>query len=138
MTGVWRRSVMKTVAIYWRSSMIATIVGPRLSPVSSQWSTGMTLWVIRHWLTRSWTAWCITPTRSFCRENRCGRMFHMCWSLSDGSSKLIPIDEESNHQIMHALRLGGTDGAAYQPFDPRPDAETATQVDKRSRLRLTI
>src|SRR5262250_2257242 len=34
------------------------------------------------------------------------RMFHMCWSLSDGSSKLIPIDEESNHQIMHALRLG--------------------------------
>src|SRR5215471_17799400 len=49
-----------------------------------------------------------------------GRMFHMCWSLSDGSSKLIPIDEESNHQIMHALRLGETDGAAYQPFDPRP------------------
>ena len=44
----------------------------------------------------------------------------MCWSLSDGSSKLIPIDEESNHQIMHALRLGETDGAAYQPFDPRP------------------
>ena len=44
----------------------------------------------------------------------------MCWPLSDGSSKLVPIDEEPNHQSMQALRLGETDGAAYQPFDPRP------------------
>ena len=26
--------------------------------------------------------------------------------LSEGSSKLIPINEESNHQIVHLFRLG--------------------------------
>jgi hypothetical protein len=36
------------------------------------------------------------------------RMFHMCWALSDGSSKLIPIDEQPNHQIVHLFRLGST------------------------------
>jgi len=30
----------------------------------------------------------------------------MCWALSDGSSKLIPIDEQPNHQIVHLFRLG--------------------------------
>lgn len=25
------------------------------------------------------------------------RMLHMCWTLSDGSSKLISIDEQPNH-----------------------------------------
>ena len=30
---------------------------------------------------------------------RSWKVFHMCWPLSDGSSKLIPIDEESNDQI---------------------------------------
>ena len=34
------------------------------------------------------------------------KVFHMCWPLSDGSSKFIPIDEEPNHQIVHAFRLG--------------------------------
>jgi len=26
------------------------------------------------------------------------KMFHMCWAPLDGSSKLIPIDEQPNHQ----------------------------------------
>ena len=34
------------------------------------------------------------------------KMFHMCWAPSDGSSKLIPIDEQPNHQIVHLFRLG--------------------------------
>ena len=34
------------------------------------------------------------------------KVFHMCWSLSDGSSKFIAIDKEANHQIVHAFRLG--------------------------------
>ena len=34
------------------------------------------------------------------------RMLHMCWAPSDGSSKFMPIDEEPNHQIVHAFRLG--------------------------------
>ena len=37
----------------------------------------------------------------------------MCWALSDGSSKLIPIDEQPNHQIVHLFRLGKTDRAAH-------------------------
>ncbi len=48
------------------------------------------------------------------------KVFHMCWPLSDGSSKLIPIDEESNDQIVHTLRLGKADGATNQPLDPGP------------------
>ena len=34
------------------------------------------------------------------------KVFHMCWPLSDGSSKCIPIYEQPNHQIVHAFRLG--------------------------------
>jgi hypothetical protein len=49
------------------------------------------------------------------------RMFHMCWALSDGSSKLIPIDEQPNHQIVHLFRLGKTDRAAHSPFNPGPE-----------------
>ena len=30
----------------------------------------------------------------------------MCWTLSDGSSKLIPIAEQPNHQIVHPFPLG--------------------------------
>ena len=33
------------------------------------------------------------------------KVFHMCWA-SESSSKLIPIHEESNHQIVHLFRLG--------------------------------
>src|SRR5215831_20278663 len=40
--------------------------------------------------------------------------------ISYGSSKFIAIDEQPNDQIVHVLRLGQTDGAAHQPFDPGP------------------
>ena len=39
--------------------------------------------------------------------------------MSDGSPKLIAIDEETNHQVVHALCLGKADRPAYQPLDPR-------------------
>jgi [lysine-biosynthesis-protein LysW]--L-2-aminoadipate ligase len=39
---------------------------------------------------------------------------------SDGPPEFITIDEETNHQIMHALRFGETDRAPDQPLDPRP------------------
>ena len=51
------------------------------------------------------------------------KMFHMCWALSDGSSKLIPIDEQPNHQIVHLVRLGKTDRAAHEPFNPGPEID---------------
>src|SRR5215831_15079726 len=51
------------------------------------------------------------------------KMFHMCWALSDGSSKLIPIDKQPNHQIVHLFRLGKANGATNQPLDPGPEID---------------
>jgi hypothetical protein len=39
--------------------------------------------------------------------------------MSDGSPKLMAIDEEPNHEVVHALCLGKTDRPAYQALDPR-------------------
>src|SRR5262249_23536106 len=51
------------------------------------------------------------------------KVFHMCWPLSDGPSKFIPIDEEPNHQIVHAFRLGKAQRATHQPLDPGPEID---------------
>jgi hypothetical protein len=61
-----------------------------------------------------------TACRLYEKRFRIGGCFRGVDLLLDGPPKFVPIDEEPNHQIMHALRLGETDGAAYQPFDPRP------------------
>ena len=47
----------------------------------------------------------------------------MCWALSDGSSKLIPIDEQPYHQIVHAFRLGKANGATHEPLHPGPEID---------------
>ena len=39
--------------------------------------------------------------------------------MSDRYPKLIPIDKEPNHQVVHVFGLGKTDRPAYQPLDPR-------------------
>ena len=51
------------------------------------------------------------------------KMFHMCWALSDGLSKLISIDEQPNHQIVHLFRLGKTQRATHEPLDPGPEID---------------
>ena len=38
-------------------------------------------------------------------------------------SKFVAIDEESNDEIVHALRLGKTQRAADKPLDPRPQID---------------
>ena len=38
-------------------------------------------------------------------------------------SKLVPIDEEPDHQIVHVFRLGKTDCAAHKPLNPGPQIE---------------
>jgi hypothetical protein len=43
--------------------------------------------------------------------------------VSDGHSKLISIDKETNHQVVHAFRLGKADRPAYQPLDPRAQVD---------------
>jgi len=50
-------------------------------------------------------------------------MFHMCWTLSDGSPKLIPIDEQPNHQIVHLFRLRKAKGATHEPLNPGPEID---------------
>ena len=47
----------------------------------------------------------------------------MCWALSDGSSKLIPIDEQPNHQIVHPFRLGKAQRATHEPLNPGPEID---------------
>ena len=47
----------------------------------------------------------------------------MCWALSDGLSKLISIDEQPNHQIVHLFRLRKTNRAAHQPLNPGPEID---------------
>jgi hypothetical protein len=51
------------------------------------------------------------------------KVFHMCWPLSDGSSKFIPIDEQPNHQIVQAFCLGKAQCATNQPLDPGPEID---------------
>src|SRR5262249_20611117 len=42
---------------------------------------------------------------------------------SDGPAKLVPIDEQSNHEIVHTLRLGEANRATHSSFDPHPKIE---------------
>ena len=58
----------------------------------------------------------------------------MCWHLSDGSSKFIPIDEEPNDQIVHAFRLGKANGPTNQPLDPGPEIDVLALDFLRVRL----
>jgi hypothetical protein len=50
-------------------------------------------------------------------------MFHRCWALSDGSPKLIPIDEQPNHQIVHLFRLRKANGVTHEPLNPSPEID---------------
>jgi hypothetical protein len=43
--------------------------------------------------------------------------------MLDGSPKLIAIDEQPNHQVVHGRRLGKADCPAYQPLDPRAQVD---------------
>src|SRR5207245_5764188 len=52
-----------------------------------------------------------------------GRCFRAVDFMSDGHPKLIPIDKETNHQVMHAFRLRKADRPADQPLDPRPQID---------------
>jgi hypothetical protein len=43
--------------------------------------------------------------------------------MSDEEPKLIAIDEEANHQIVHGDRFGKANGATYKPFNPGPQID---------------
>ena len=44
-------------------------------------------------------------------------------SMSEGPPKLIAIDEEADHQIVHGYRFGKAKRAAYEPLDPGPQID---------------
>ena len=46
--------------------------------------------------------------------------------MSDEEPKLIAIDEEANHQIVHGDRFGKANGATYKPFNPGPQIDVFT------------
>src|SRR5438067_12845926 len=59
-------------------------------------------------------------------SNRCtnaGRCLTGVDSRSKGLSEFVAIDEESNDEIMHALRLGEAQRAADEPLDPGPQID---------------
>src|SRR5215813_9479974 len=41
----------------------------------------------------------------------------------DGYPKLVAIDEEPDHEIVHSRRLGKADRATDEPFNPRPQVD---------------
>jgi hypothetical protein len=43
--------------------------------------------------------------------------------LSDRSAKLIAIDEETNHQIMHGRRFGKANRTTHETLDPGPQID---------------
>jgi len=43
--------------------------------------------------------------------------------MSEGPPKLIAIDEEADHQIVHSYRLGKTNRATYEPLEPSPQID---------------
>jgi len=43
--------------------------------------------------------------------------------MSDGSPKLVAIDEETHDQIVHGCRFGEANGAAYKPLNASPQID---------------
>ena len=48
-------------------------------------------------------------------------------SSSKGQSKFVAIDEESNHKIVHVLRLREAQRAADEALDPGPQIDMFAQ-----------
>src|SRR5215470_8837111 len=52
-----------------------------------------------------------------------GRCFRAVDAMLDESPKLIAIDEQPNHQVVHMLCLRKTDRPTDQPLDPRAQVD---------------
>ena len=51
--------------------------------------------------------------------------------MSDRHSKLIPVNEEANHQIVHGRRFGKADRAPHEPLDSGPQLDVFTLNSRR-------
>ena len=52
-----------------------------------------------------------------------GRCFKPVDSVLEQHPKLIAVDEQFNHQIVHPFGLGETNRPTHQPLDPRPQVD---------------
>src|SRR5712691_8269109 len=52
-----------------------------------------------------------------------GRCFKGVDPVLESYPKLIAIDEEANHEIVHRRRFGKTNGTPYEPLDPSPQVD---------------
>ena len=52
-----------------------------------------------------------------------GRCFRSVDFISKAPPKLIAIDEETDHKVVHACRFGKANGAAHEPLDPGPQVD---------------
>jgi hypothetical protein len=43
--------------------------------------------------------------------------------MSDEEPKLIAIDKQTDHEIVHAFRLGKENRVTYETFDPGPQID---------------
>jgi hypothetical protein len=57
------------------------------------------------------------------KEKTTGRCFKGVDPRLESDSKLVPIDKEANHQIVHRCRFGKATGAPNEPRDPGPQVE---------------
>src|SRR5712691_7170826 len=57
------------------------------------------------------------------KRNDGGRCSKGVDPVLEGYPKLIAIDEEANHEIVHRRRFGKANGAPYEPLDPGPQVD---------------
>ena len=62
----------------------------------------------------------VTSEADWKAAGRCSRAVD---SMSDGSPKLVAIDEETHDQIVHGCRFGEANGAAYKPLNASPQID---------------
>lgn len=55
---------------------------------------------------------------------------------SEGLAEFVAINEQANHEIVPALRLGEADRAADEPLDPSPQREVFARDCAPSLLRV--
>jgi hypothetical protein len=65
----------------------------------------------------------VEVSTDFCVGRRRGRCRKGVDYGSDEPPKLVPIDEQPNHEIVHVLRLGEAQRAADEALDPGPQID---------------
>src|SRR6266849_9735545 len=66
---------------------------------------------------------CPTMAACWCNKRRCSKGVD---PVLDYHPKLVAIDEEANHQIVHGRRFRKANGTTHKPLDPCPQIDVFT------------